>query len=392
MRIVTISRRFTLAGWRRVAHVVAFLGIVGLALTLPGSAAAKGFTRAVFVGSNGRWVEVHAKESVIDGLLSRRGTVERIRGGYVRLFFVGPGDFPANPARYYPEQECVALDWPAYERSCARINANLVRLLRPARSLPRFDVRPTILAGITYHGQFSGTITTAAALKTPVELALVRMGRSAPLPRSCYAFSGRWYGPAAAARPTHFLLSAAGIYANDRLYPLRRGVWEWFRLSVAAPIAPWSRPLSFGRLHGWGTGHSGNTCSAYVGPAARVGVPLESAAWIARGVRYRDDPTADPPNKTLRRLPPNAVIVWAVIYSNPGAGRQKPIRLALTAAKRFKCCEAAAVPGGEWELAGAGPGRAYSVIVRIYFGSRPTSAMRAQAQRALDQLHLPPPQ
>jgi hypothetical protein len=121
-------------------------------------------------------------------------------------------------------------------------------------------------------------------------------------------------------------------------------------------------------------------------------VPLESAAWIARGVRYRDDPTADPPNKTLRRLPPNAVIVWAVIYSNPGAGRQKPIPLALTAAKRFECCEAAAVPGGEWELTGAGPGRAYSVIVRIYFGSRPTSAMRAQAQRALDQLHLPPPQ
>ena len=45
----------------------------------------------------------------------------------------------------------------------------------------------------------------------------------------------------------------------------------------------------------------------------------------------------------------------------------------LTAAKRFDCCEAAPVAGGEWELTGAGPGRAYSVIVRI------TSA---RAQRA----------
>lgn len=384
-------RRFALVGWRRVAHVVAFIGIVGLALTLPGSPAAKGFTRTVFVGSNSRWVEIDAKESVIDGLLSRRGTVERIRGGYVRLFFVGLGDFPANPARYYPERECVALDWPTYERSCARINATLVRLLQPARSLPRFDVRPTILADIRYQGQFSGTITTAAALKAPVELALDRTGRSAPLPRSCYAFSGRWQGPAAAARPARFLLSPAGIYANDRLYPLRRGVWEWFRLNVAAAIAPWSRPLSFGRLPGWETGRSGNTCSAYVGPATRIGVPVESAAWIARGVRYRDDPTADPPNKTLQRLPPNAVIVWAVTYNSPAAGRQKPIRLALTAAKRFECCEAAAVPGGEWELTGAGPGRAYSVIVRIYFGSRPTSAMRGQAQRALNHLELPSP-
>jgi hypothetical protein len=83
------------------------------------------------------------------------------------------------------------------------------------------------------------------------------------------------------------------------------------------------------------------------------------------------------------------VIVWALIYNNPAAGRHKPIRLALTAAKRFECCEAAAVSGGEWELTGAGPGGAYSVIVRVYFGSRPTSAMRAQAQQALNHLELP---
>lgn len=157
---------------------------------------------------------------------------------------------------------------------------------------------------------------------------------------------------------------------------------------LAAAVAPWTHPLSFGQLPGWETGRSGNTRSAHVGRKTRVALPLESTAWIARGVHYRDEPTADPPNKTLERLPRRAVIVWAVIY-NPVPSGQTPIRLMLSPAKRFGCCEAAPVAGGEWELAGAGPDRAYSVIVRIYFGSPPTSAMRAQAQRALDQLALP---
>jgi hypothetical protein len=159
---------------------------------------------------------------------------------------------------------------------------------------------------------------------------------------------------------------------------------------VAPAPAPWSHPLAFGHLAGWETGRSGNTRSAYAGRGRRLAVPLESAAWIARGVRYRDDPTADPPNNTLQRLPRSAVVVWAVIYS-PVQPRQKPIRLALARAKRFACCEAAYVAGGEWELSGAGLERAYSVIVRIYFGSRPTTSTRAQAQRALDDLRLPPP-
>jgi hypothetical protein len=75
-------------------------------------------------------------------------------------------------------------------------------------------------------------ITTAAALKSPVELALDRPGQSAPRPSRCYAFSGRWQGAAAARRPRRFFLCAVGIYADHRLYPLRRGVWEWFRLNV----------------------------------------------------------------------------------------------------------------------------------------------------------------
>jgi hypothetical protein len=217
---------------RPACNVVASISVVALALALAGSAAAKGFTRTILVGSDGRSVELHGAESVIDGLLSTRGPVERSHGGYVRLFFVGPGDFPASPGRYYPEPECVALDWPTYERSCGRVNPTLVRLLRPAWALPRFAVRPTVLASIAYDGRLSGAITTAAALESPIELALDRGGRAAPAPENCYGFSGRWRGPAAAARPRRLLLCAAGVYARHRLYPLRRGVWEWFRLNV----------------------------------------------------------------------------------------------------------------------------------------------------------------
>jgi hypothetical protein len=61
----------------------------------------------------------------------------------------------------------------------------------------------------------------------------------------------------------------------------------------------------------------------------------------------------------------------------------------LADAYKFACCEGAHVPGGEWELRGWGPKRAYTVLIRIYFGSRPSRAMKMKAQRALDRLRLP---
>jgi hypothetical protein len=217
----------------RTKFALVLLGV--LALCVPASAAAKGFQRVVLIGSDGRSVEVRAKESAIDGLLSRRGALQRIRDGYLRLFFVGPGDFPANPARYYPDLRCVALDWPTYETSCRRIDPALTRLLRPAHALPRFRARPTVLARVTYLGSFPGLLKTAAALKGPVELALDRRGQTAPQPRRCFAFTGRWRGPATRLRPRRFLLCPDGIYADRRLHPLRRGVWEWFRLNAGPP-------------------------------------------------------------------------------------------------------------------------------------------------------------
>lgn len=151
---------------------------------------------------------------------------------------------------------------------------------------------------------------------------------------------------------------------------------------------PWMHPLAFRPLAGWQTGASGTVRSAYVGKAGDAARLRESSAWTATGVRYRDPPTADPPNATLGHLPPAAIVVWAVAIQAAKPDRN-PIRLELARARRFACCEGAGLPAGVYELTGSGPGTAYSVIVRVYFGSPPTRALRARAQEALDHLRLP---
>jgi hypothetical protein len=161
-------------------------------------------------------------------------------------------------------------------------------------------------------------------------------------------------------------------------------------LLAALTLVPWLHPLAFRPLPGWQTGASGDTRSVYVGGGKHVAAPKESAAWIAQGVRYRDPATADPPNTTLAQLPPDGVVIWAVIEGPAGRG-ERPIRLDLARARHLPCCDGVGVVGGEDELTGAGPRGAYSVIVRIFFGSPPTRARRAKAQRALSRLELPAP-
>jgi len=157
-------------------------------------------------------------------------------------------------------------------------------------------------------------------------------------------------------------------------------------LLAAAALAPWAHPLAFLPLPGWHTGASGNVPSLY-GPSP-FRAPKESTAWIARNVRYRDAATEDPPSRTLAHLPSSGVIVWAVIFQGQ-MREQKPISLNLDRAKHFACCEGEPVAGGEYELHGFGPRGAYTVYIRIYFGSRPTVASRAEARHALRRLELP---
>jgi hypothetical protein len=159
-------------------------------------------------------------------------------------------------------------------------------------------------------------------------------------------------------------------------------------LVAAMAIAPWTQPLRFQPMSGWHAGASGTFDSSY-GPASGIASPKESTAWMTRGVRYRDPRTADPPDLTMSSLSGHAILVFAVVYESGGTGKAIALRLDRTA--RYHCCDGTYVPGGEYALAGMGPHAAYSVIVRVYFGSPPTRTMRAQAQRALDHLVLPRP-
>jgi hypothetical protein len=207
------------------------LPLLALALVISGSASGKGFTRAVLVSSDGRALDVRGSERQIDGLLSRRGSLEPIRSGYLRLFFVGAGDFPANAGRYYPAQRCVALDWPTYETSCRAIDPAVAHLLRASAGRARFRIGPTVLERIEY-GPEGGKLLTP--LQGPLELALDRNGRVAPKPRGCYRLTGSWRGPRAVVRPRTFLLCPRGVYANGRLHPLGNGAWAWFRANVGS--------------------------------------------------------------------------------------------------------------------------------------------------------------
>ena len=159
-------------------------------------------------------------------------------------------------------------------------------------------------------------------------------------------------------------------------------------LLAAAALAPWAQPVRFRPLAGWKTGHSATIASTY-GPVPGVASPKESVAWMAKGARFSDRPSADPPTRTLAHLPPRGILVSVVVYES-GRKARRPIELRLARARRFPCCDGTYVAGGEYGLSGCGPQNAYSVIVRVYFGSPPTRGMRAQAQRALGRLELPP--
>jgi hypothetical protein len=155
---------------------------------------------------------------------------------------------------------------------------------------------------------------------------------------------------------------------------------------AAALVIPWLTPVSLG-LHarGWYVGQSGTRRQSFL-------PRTYSVAWAAN-VRCSDCATSNPPNATLRSFPKRGIIVRVSIQPPdptgwPPSGRQLSPSYSLRGAHHFPCCEAVSI-AGVWELYGFGPKRAYSVIVDVYWGSAPTKAMKAAAQRAISTLHLP---
>ena len=125
-------------------------------------------------------------------------------------------------------------------------------------------------------------------------------------------------------------------------------------LIAAVALAPWAQPLRFRPLPGWQSGASGTLDSSY-GPVPDNASPNESTAWMARGVRYRDQPTADPPHATLARLPRQGIVVFVVVYQSARTTERR-IDLRLDRARRYACCDGTYVAGGAYGLSGAGTG------------------------------------
>ena len=160
-------------------------------------------------------------------------------------------------------------------------------------------------------------------------------------------------------------------------------------LIAAAVIAvPWTQPVRFRHLAGWTTGTSGTvrTATSADGRVYRLRY-AESTAWIAN-VPYRDPTTADPPARTVHRMPKDGIVVWAVI--EPPSGAKNRISLDIGQAGQGLCCDGTPPPyTREWDLVGLGLTGRYEVIVRVYFGSKPNRARQGRAQRALHAIVLP---
>lgn len=207
--------------------------VVGVGMMVAAeSAAAKGFTEVVFVGANGNRTYVQGTEAEISTLLNERRDVLRPRGGYLDVFFVGPNHFPANPARYFPDVRCMALDWPEPGGECRRVGSRfgLMLLFIANRKLAQLREPPTRLIEVRHRGR------DVRAIGGSIRLAF--SGRSYRVDsrrQSCYRISARWQGPEAAARPERFELCADGVLAGGKLYPLKRGAWSWLGTNVGGP-------------------------------------------------------------------------------------------------------------------------------------------------------------
>src|SRR5438874_10347512 len=207
--------------------LTAFVLLIVVVLT-PADAGAKGVATLVVVGSGGRSIGIEPERAVLAVMLYHPGSVynhrpERAapRGGYVKIYPLGPAGFPAIPGRFYPATRALCFGWgqAAAPRSCGRLGPPR-RLLAASRRLARFRGRSTTISSL----RPGGTVNLSAALTLAFER--YRASRSALRPLRCLPFVAAWDGPKAARRPSQICISPRGAYAGGRLYPAGPAVWR----------------------------------------------------------------------------------------------------------------------------------------------------------------------
>jgi hypothetical protein len=207
------------------------LAFVCLALALSSPASAKDIHSIVVVASDGRSITIGAEREVLGVMLYHPASVYNIRphramprGGFVKIYPVGPGGFPAIPGRFYPATRALCSGWnqAIAPSSCGRL-APPRHLLAASRRLARFVGQPTVLVGLDPGA--------TANLLTAVELALDRFRLARPLqrPPSCLSFIASWRGSGAARQPIHICIGHRSVYARGRLYPAGPAIWQLAR-------------------------------------------------------------------------------------------------------------------------------------------------------------------
>jgi hypothetical protein len=204
------------------------LALLFLAAMAPSGAAAKGVTTLVVVGAGGRSTTIEPERAVLSVLFYNPGSVYRVkprpakpRGGYVRIYPLGPGGFPAIPGRFYPATGALCFSWNqgAAPSSCGRLGRPR-HLLAASRRLARFRGRPTVLTVL----RPSGTANLVAALRLAFDR--YRASRPAHRPERCLPFVAGWAGPRAARRPSHICVFRRGVYSGGRIYPAGGAIWR----------------------------------------------------------------------------------------------------------------------------------------------------------------------
>jgi hypothetical protein len=206
----------------------ALLALLVLAAIAPSDAAAKGVTALVVVGADGRSSRIEPERAVLSVMFYNPASVYHVkpkpatpRGGYVKIYPLGPGGFPAIPGRFYPSTRALCFSWTqrVAAGSCGRLGLPR-HLLATSRRLARFRARPTVLTAL----RPGSTVNFLAAL----QLAFDRDGASRPAhrPERCLPFVAGWAGPRAAQRPSHICVCRQGLYARGRIYPAGRAIWR----------------------------------------------------------------------------------------------------------------------------------------------------------------------
>ena len=202
--------------------------VLAVAAFAPADAAAKDVAALAVVGSDGRSITIEPERAVLGVMLYHPASVYNVRprptrprGGYVKLYPLGPGGFPAIPGRFYPLTGALCFSWnqAVVPDSCGRLGPPR-RLLTVSRRLQPFHGRPTVLTLL----RPGGTVNLVAALQLAFDR--YRASRSAERPARCLPFVVGWSGPRSAQRPSRLCVSRRGMYAQGRLYPAGRALWR----------------------------------------------------------------------------------------------------------------------------------------------------------------------